>query len=134
MSDPTTLRLTLEQQQNLFDQSRIGLPLFDSLILCGFREQQIEGQLLNDPDVRDTYLRGRAHGYQPLRQVMNQAALSGNVSAMKAMRLLEPEPEPQEEPSKRHEKAVNVDVMKSVDAAFRRMRELMEEADASEEE
>jgi hypothetical protein len=134
MSDINALRLSLEQKQNLFDQSCIGLPLFDCLILCGFREEQIEGQLLDDPDVRDTYLRGRAYGHQALRQVMNQAALSGNVSAMKAMRLLEPEPEPQQEPIKRHDKAVNVDVVKSVDDAFRRLRELMEEADASEEE
>ena len=123
----TDIKLSDVQQQVVLTECSRGVPLHDALVLCKFKQAQIE-QLIHQQDVQELYLQARAEGQSIIRKRLMDSAHQGNVSAMNTLRLMDDPEKEDDKPAvaKKSKAQLQVEYLKwkaELDAQFNRFVE-----------
>jgi hypothetical protein len=125
------MTLSMEQQLQLLKHAETGLRLESCLLCLGLRSDVVE-ELLKDKDLIHIWNTGRAKGAQIARRQLAEESRSGNVSAMRALKLFQTDDKaeertyPREQLSSAERKARDAAWRKDFDARWERYRQIHE--------
>lgn len=125
------MKLAVVKQAEIMQCASLGMSLYDSLIVAGIPPAEAE-QRQRDREVVALWKDGRAQGIRDIRACLAREARAGNVSAMKALRLHDPDYIQDEEGEQRPviDPALTRGIATRVRVMFQRQRQLQLEADA----
>ena len=124
------MKLTVAQRFAIYQGGELGMSLYDAIVVAGIDPREAE-KLQHEPEIVAYWKDGRAAGARDIRTALAREARAGNVSAMKALRLHEPDGGWQSDGEERPAALVRIPhLAEDVRARFQAMRELQEAVDA----